>query len=318
VSERFLVTGAHGCVGAWTVARLVREGTPVVGFDLGEGPGRASLLLDGEELARVPFVRGDVTRRDDLDRALDEYEVTHVIHLAALQLPYCSADPARGALVNVVGTVQVFDAVAARAGAVRGLAYASSIAVHGRSLYGAWKRANEETAAVYWQDHRLASVGLRPALVYGVGRDRGITSSATTAMLAAARGRPYEIVHGGSHRFQYAPDVARCFVDAARAEVEGAKVLESGGRRHDMRDVVAAIEAAAPGARITVTDVPLGAGGDGDRPSAELQALIGPIEWTPLDDGVRETIERFRALPQLELPVDCALSRTQTAARIAP
>ena len=33
MSERFLVTGAHGCLGAWTVAELVRQGTDVVAFD---------------------------------------------------------------------------------------------------------------------------------------------------------------------------------------------------------------------------------------------------------------------------------------------
>ena len=51
MSERFLVTGAHGCLGAWTVAELVREGTDVVAFDVAPGNGRAELLLAEEELA---------------------------------------------------------------------------------------------------------------------------------------------------------------------------------------------------------------------------------------------------------------------------
>ena len=33
-NDRFLITGALGCIGAWTVRNLVREETPVVVFDL--------------------------------------------------------------------------------------------------------------------------------------------------------------------------------------------------------------------------------------------------------------------------------------------
>ena len=38
-SERFLVTGALGCIGAWTVRALVRDGADVTAFDLGTTPG---------------------------------------------------------------------------------------------------------------------------------------------------------------------------------------------------------------------------------------------------------------------------------------
>ena len=43
--ERFLVTGALGCIGAWTVRELVREGVPVVGFDVGKDPRRLALVM---------------------------------------------------------------------------------------------------------------------------------------------------------------------------------------------------------------------------------------------------------------------------------
>ena len=80
------------------------------------------------------------------------------------------------------------------------------------TLYGVYKRANEGTAHVYWADHGVASVGLRPHTVFGPGRDQGLTSAPTTAMLAAACGRPYRIPFGGTSQFQYAPDAARAFV----------------------------------------------------------------------------------------------------------
>ena len=291
MNERFLVTGAHGCIGAWTVAELVREGTDVVAFDVAPGHGRAALLLDDSQLERIRVVQGDVADPGSLGAALAG--VTHVVHLAALQYPYCRDDHLAGAYVNVLGTVCVFDAALA-AGAK--LVYASSIAALSEGqLYGTWKRANEGTAAAFLAEDGFPSIGLRPALVYGVGRDRGVTASMTLAMEAAARGEPFQIVHGGRSPLNHAGDIARLFVRAARAVAEGAHVYDAGGPEHDMRDVVAAIEAAAPGANVTFEDAPFAA----TPPSFDggaLEAALGGVEWRPLEQGVRETVERFREL----------------------
>jgi UDP-glucuronate 4-epimerase len=291
VSERFVVTGAHGCIGAWVVAELVREGTEVVAFDVAPGHGRAALLLDEDELARVRVHCGDVADPASVAAAIDG--ATHVVHLAALQYPYCRDDHLGGARVNVLGTVCVFEA-ALVAGAK--LVYASSIAALGHdSLYGVWKRANEGTAAAFWAEDAFPSIGIRPGLVYGVGRDRGVTASMTLAMEAAAHGDPFRIVHGGSSPLNHAADIAHAFVRTARAVSDGAAVYDAGGPEHHVREVVAAIEAAAPGARITFDDGPFAAtppGFDGEP----LDAMLGGIRWRPLDEGVRETIERFREL----------------------
>ena len=291
MSERFLVTGAHGCIGAWVVAELVREGTEVVAFDLAPGPGRAALLLDESALRQVRFVQGDVADPASLGAAMAG--VTHVVHLAALQYPYCSEDHLAGARVNVLGTVCVFDAALA-AGAR--LVYASSIAALAEGqLYGVWKRANEGTADAFWAEDGFPSIGIRPALVYGVGRDRGVTASMTLAMEAAAHGEPFHIVHGGSSPLNHAGDIARVFVRGCRLVSKGAPVYDAGGRVHHVRDVVAAIEAAAPGARVTFEDAPFAVTPESFDGSA-LEAALGGIEWRPLDQGVRETIGRFREL----------------------
>jgi UDP-glucuronate 4-epimerase len=291
MSERFLVTGAHGCIGAWVIAELLREGTDVVALDVAPGHGRAALLVDPTGLERIRVVEGDVADPASIRAAFAG--VTHVVHLAALQYPYCRADHLAGARINVLGTVCVFDAALA-AGAK--LVYASSIAaLADGNLYGTWKRANEGTAAAYWAEDGFPSVGLRPALVYGVGRDRGVTASMTFAMEAAARGEPFHIVHGGRSPLNHAGDVARIVVRAARAVSEGASVYDVGGPVHDMGDVVEAIEDAMPGARITFEDAPFAL-----TPSrfdgAALEAALGPVEWRPLEHGVRETIDRFREL----------------------
>jgi nucleoside-diphosphate-sugar epimerase len=230
VTERFLVTGAHGCIGAWTVAELVHDGAEVVAFDVAPGHGRMTLLLDESELRRVRVVHGDVADHDAPRSAF--VGVTHVVHLAALQFPYCRDHHVEGARVNVVGTVSVFDAALA-AGAK--LVYASSTAalLEGQ-LYGTWKRANEGTAAAFRAEDGFPSIGIRPALVYGVGRDRGVTASVTLAMQAAARGEPFHIALGGSSPLNHAGDIARIVVRAARAVSEGAPVYDAGGKVHDM------------------------------------------------------------------------------------
>ena len=191
---------------------------------------------------------------------MEERGITHVIHLAALQVPFVRANPPLGASVNVVGTVVVFEAVRALGPLAGSLTYASSIAAYDppepgheheqrgtpATLYGVFKRANEETAGVYWADYQVPSIGLRPHTVYGLGRDQGVTSAATKAMLAAAAGTSFQIPYGGRAELQHARDVARQFIAASRAAVEAAVVLDPPGRPVAMSEVVAAIHAAVP------------------------------------------------------------------------
>ena len=257
--------------------------------------------MSAEELSAVNYVRGDITDLPAVERVLGEQRITHVIHLAAMLVPLAAADPPRGALVNVVGTVNMLEAVKRRG--LPGLAYASSAAVYDRTdgirvaedadghpinHYGVHKQANEGAARVYWRDDRLPSVGLRPHIVYGPGRDHGMTAGPTLAIVAAVRGEPYEIPFGGRAQFQYAPDAARLFIDAARSPGEGATVRNLGGPSEHVGDVIAAIEVIIPESAGTITfkeDVllPLPEEMDAERPVA-----------TPLQVGVRETIELLR------------------------
>jgi UDP-glucuronate 4-epimerase len=306
VSERFLVTGALGCIGAWTVALLAAEGTPVVALDAGDDPRRLRLLMDPDELDRIARVRGDITDLESLERTLDEHDITNVVHLAALQVPFCRDDPPLGAHVNVVGTVNVLEAVRRRGAGMAPVVYASSIAAYdadGRStegvpgtLYGVFKRANEATAEIYWRDWEVASVGLRPHTVYGPGRDQGLTSAPTAAMLAAAAGRPYRIPFGGALRLQYAPDAAAAFVAASRSGARGASVHDLPGADSDVPSIVAAIETAAPEAAGTIAHDGVALPFPASTDASSFAALAPGFRATPLRDGVTQTIERFRAL----------------------
>lgn len=306
---RTLVTGALGCVGAWTIKALLDDGETPVGYDLGRDAARLRLVLDEDELRRVTLVEGDITDAEGLERALDEHDITRVVHLAALQVPFCRADPARGAYVNVFGTVVVFEAVKARRDRIPGLAYASSTAVYNASdpspapesggtapstLYGTYKLANEGAARVFWQDEGVASIGIRPYVVYGLGRDQGMTSGPTLAMAAAARGERFEIAYGGSAQYDFAPDVGRGFARAARAAEDGARVANFPGEPSTMSEVVEAIESVAPESSGSITwkeeRLPFPESLEGRL----LEQLVGPLPLTSLAEGVRRTIERFR------------------------
>jgi UDP-glucuronate 4-epimerase len=303
-----LVTGALGCLGAWTVKALLEAGDEPVGYDLGTDARRWRLVLSEEERARVTLVQGDVTDKEALGAALDEHDIRRVVHLAALQVPFCRADPELGARVNVLGTVAVFEAVKARRDRVRGLAYASSTAVYNASdpspapesggtapatLYGVYKLANEGTARVFWEDEHVASIGIRPYVVYGPGRDQGMTSDPTLAMEAAARGEGFAIGYGGSAQYDFAPDVGRAFALAARSASDGAHVVNFPGIPSTIDEVVAAIEVAAPevAGRITRGADPLPF--PESLEATGLERLVGPLRRTPLLEGVRRTIEHF-------------------------
>ena len=221
-SERFLVTGALGCIGAWAVKQLVDAGVPVWTYDLPGSDHRLRLVLRDEQFAQVTQTAGDITDQAAFERAVVDNGITRIVHLAGLQVPFVRADPVQGARVNVVGTTIVFETVKRHADQVRGLSYASSLGVYGApelyppgplahdaplhppTLYGVFKQANEGTAQIYWDEYRVRSIGLRPYIVYGPGRDQGMTSTPTKAMLAAALGRTYHISYGGRAVFQHA------------------------------------------------------------------------------------------------------------------
>ncbi|MBA2381101.1 MAG: NAD(P)-dependent oxidoreductase [Chloroflexi bacterium] len=313
-AERFLVTGALGCIGAWTLRQLVREGVPVVAFDLGTNPRRLEQIMTPGELAGVTFAAGDITDLDGLDRALGDHAITNVIHLAALQVPFCRADPPLGARVNVVGTVNVFEAVKRRGEGMAPVVYTGSIGMfspgdvdpatnrlredaepHPGNHYGVYKHANEGTARIYFADSGVPSVGLRPMTVYGAGRDQGMTSSPTVAIAAAILGQPFRIAFGGSTLFQYAEDVARTLIAASRSEPAGARVFNLGGSPVSIGDWIAAIEELVPGSAGLMTHEPAPLPFPADIEHDRL-AELGPIPVTPYRDAIAATAEIFNRL----------------------
>jgi nucleoside-diphosphate-sugar epimerase len=309
-ARTFLVTGAMGCIGAWTLYHLVKRGERAVSFDLSENRARLNLLLTPDEQAAITFVKGDLTAFDQVSDVMQAHSVTHIVHLAALQVPFCRANPVMGAQVNVVGTVNVFEAAKQRG--IAHLAHASSIAVYGapdeypaglltadaprnpHTLYGVYKQAGEGIAHVYWFENKITSTALRPYTVYGIGRDQGLTSEPTKAMLAAAAGQPYRITFGGTMQFQSASDVAQQFIDAAIYPLDGAYTFNLGGAPTTVQECADLIRAAVPDTQIEVADKALAFPIGFD--DTELRRHFTTIYETPLGEGVRDTIAHFRVV----------------------
>ena len=312
-ADRYLVTGAMGCLGAWTVRLLLDDGAPVVALDLSSNPSRLRLLCSDDELAKVEFVAGDISEAGLVARVISEHRVTHVIHCAALQVPFVRADPPMGSKVNVLGTINVFEGVRAHQGQIEGFAYASSAAVFGpasayadgavvddspqyptSSLYAVFKAANELTSQVYFVEHGVVGIGMRPFVVYGPGRDQGMTSGPTVAILAAVVGGEYRIGFKGPMYFNFARDTAVAFIAAARLNAPAPTVYNIPGITATVEDVIATIERILPAARgrIVTSDVELQSPSrvDASRPKREL----GLGEPTPLAEGIEMTATVLR------------------------
>jgi nucleoside-diphosphate-sugar epimerase len=267
------------------------------------------LVLERNDFSDITFERCDIADHERLEELFDVHQPTRVIHLAALQIPFCRADPCLGARVNVEGTINIFEAVRARKDQIASLVYAGSVTMysnadadavrteetatpHPLTHYGVYKESNECAAKVYWHEHGVSSIGLRPMVVFGAGRDQGMTSASTLAMRAAVSGEPYVIPHTGSAFFNYAPDVADAFVGAARADAEGAMTFNVPGTIVDTEEVVAAIRANIDDARIDIEGGPLPF--PFDVRAKDIETLGDDFTVTPFDAAVVNTLEHFR------------------------
>jgi len=310
---RILVTGAQGCIGAWVVKNLLDRGLSVIIYDADSEPARLSLIAPAEQIRRAVVETGRVEDTIRLKRLVKEGGVTHIVHLAAVLMPFCQEQPVDGALVNVIGTLNVFEAARDAGRPVR-VVYASSSAVWGpedaygsgklteedplkpATHYGVFKQANEGSARVFFATHGISSVGLRPWTVYGVGRDRGLTADPTLAMRAVALGQPFRIRLTGYMDLQYVADVAASFVRCLLAPLEGAHVFNLEGDVVAMDELIDTLERLRPGARRLIgaegPQVPVAYRMDG----SQLRAQVQDIPRTPLEEGVRETLEMFERL----------------------
>ena len=312
-SERFLVTGGQGFIGAWIVKTLLEMNYDVIAYDVYDQPTRMSVLLNPESLKHVEFVHGDINNLDLLKELIEKKSITYFIHVAALMTPDCRANPIRGAVANVLGTLSAFEAVKTYKSQVKCIAYASSGAVLGpdekykshpivdeapalpATIYGVYKRTNEECARIYWEEEGIRSVGLRPGMVYGPGRERGF-SDPTLALKAALLGKEYKIGFGGLANMQFVADVAKSFISCALKAPQDAPVFNISGELLDVQDMIGYIEELVPSSKGRITFLNNRLAMAVNVEDNGLQKLIGPFMATKFREGIGITADFFRKL----------------------
>ena len=290
---RVLVTGGQGFLGAWIIRRLHAGGHRVRVFDLG----RNTELVERIAGTLPEWVTGDVA---DPAQVLDAARgCDAIIHLAGILTPACAADPKRGAEINLIGTINVFEA--ARALGISQVVYTSSAAAFGpepgappfpMTHYGAFKLACEGCARAYWEEQKIASIGFRPYIVYGPGRETGLTAGPSLACKAAARGEDYTIGYTGESGLIYVDDVAAAYEAAVLGTITGAHVFNLEGVTISTADFAAEIQRQVQGAAIAVTgpNLPLPAKMLKDN----LSEVLPGLPTTSVADGIAATVTFYR------------------------
>jgi CDP-glucose 4,6-dehydratase len=322
MSRSVLVTGAYGLLGSWVVRALLERGDRVVALQRDRTP-RSGLVLDEPEGA-LDVVHGDLNDPNLVARALGEYEVDTVVHLAAQTIVgTANRSPVPTFEANVRGTWTLLEACrlhgAARVlvassdkayGASPVLPYREEHPLAARYPYDVSKAAADAIARSYWHAFGLPVVVTRCANLYG-GGDLNRSRLIPEAIAAALAGRAPVIRSDGSPErdFLYVEDAAEACLalldaldaPAAPGSAHGEAFNAGGGAPHAVRDVVARICAVA-GSDVE-PDV-RGAGtpaGEIDRQfvdASRLRELTGWVPRTDLDEGLRRTVAWYRAHPQ--------------------
>jgi UDP-glucose 4-epimerase len=293
---RILLTGGNGFLGAWIAKRLLERGFDIAVFDIVENR-RLMNAIAGPAATKVPWILGDIV--DGAAVLAAARNCGAIIHLAGILTPDCKANPVRGAQINLIGTLNVFEA--ARQLGISRVLYTSSAGVYGpddgytpkpTTHYGAYKLACEGSARAYLADHGLASIGFRPFIVYGPGRETGISAGPTLACRAAARGEAYAIPYSGRSGLVFVDDVAAAYEAALLRQPDGAHVFNNPGETVANEDVVAAIRKCVPDARITVSGPPLSIIPEID--ASDIATVLPGLPNTGLAQGIAETVAFYR------------------------
>ena len=317
-TETVLVTGAHGLLGGWLTSALLDAGHRVVAIRRDE-PAASTLELLGLS-AHVDTVRGDICDEGLVARALNEYEVSSVFHLAAQTLVGTANHSPRSTFeTNVRGTWILLEAC--RAQGTASVIVASSDKAYGRQTelpyretqaltptfpYDVSKAAADLITRSYWHTFGLPVAVTRFANLYG-GGDTNRSRLVPEAVGAALEGRAPVIRSDGSPErdFLYVEDAVAAYLaiwGALRSGQGGGEAVNAGGgRSHRVSEVVDLICRLAGGA---LTPEILGTGtphGEIDRQwvdPTKLRELTGWVAQVSLEDGLERTIAWYREHPR--------------------
>lgn len=285
---RILLVGGTGFIGRRVRRLLAQQGIDSRVFDLPQT--LENLFQDGE------MVAGDVT--DSASVADAAKGCDGIVHLAGIMTVDCAADPLRALRINVAGSLNVFQAAAARGIPV---AYLSTAGVfgpddathpHPMTIYGVTKLAVEGIARVFATDHAVPSLGLRPYIVYGAGISSGIAAGPSIALAAAIKREPATIRFSGRVGFVHVDDVARMLVAGVTRPTQGAHVLTMAGDTQDIADFVAELRDQSGWGGITIDGAAMRI--PSDLISDPAPEWLGAQPATAIRDGIAATLAELR------------------------
>lgn len=304
----YLVTGGSGCVGSYVIRDLLASGQQVVNYDLAPDDGIALQVIPPEDWAQVEQVRGDITDLAHLCRTIRAQGVKTIIHLASLQIPASNANPPKavqvvlGGLVNVLEAARIFD--------LKSVVWASSVAVFGPpdeyghrpvrnddhhrpgSVYGACKSAGEFLLTYYREQYGVRGIGLRYTAIYGVGRDRGLSSFTTEMIRRAAAGEPYQVPFSDDLiDWQYVEDVSRLTVRAAEVGHTKTAIFNTQGDVRPVQSGVDYLRQMVPTARLELLPGKFGIAWEYD--STLLEKELGFRPEYSMERGIHKTLNLY-------------------------
>ena len=231
-----LITGGMGVNGAVAARLMVKDGLRPVLMD-----NREDMTLMGDIKDQVDIVIGDICDQNALEKAVDDYQVTHIAHLAALMPEPAEANPRLAVQVSFGGTINVLEV--ARAKGIKRVVFTSSKAAYGEingeegppnykpvredyrkipaDLYGSMKVGCEEMGRYYRETYGIEFIALRFVSIYGPGKEarHGPLSFYGQLIERARRGDEWAIPEGGDQLNDavYVGDVGRSVYLALKA-----------------------------------------------------------------------------------------------------
>jgi UDP-glucose 4-epimerase len=290
-----IVFGGAGFLGSWIVKKLIESDYNVTVFDLRIDNYLLKKLI-GDKVSQVKFITGDITNYDQVLSSINK--IDYVINLAGLMTPDCGKNPILGAQVNILGAINVFEAV--KDHGISFVVYASSAGVFGQNdkyfpfpetHYGSYKLAVEGIARAYFLENKISSIGIRPFVIYGPGREVGGTAGVTLACKAAKEGTSFSVNFSGSAGFVYVEDVASLAKLSLEKYPLGANTININGITTSVKNFTKIIKNQIPLANISIKGDALPVVDEilGGSP----KELFKEFQYTSLENGINETIDFY-------------------------
>ena len=321
MTRRALVSGGAGFIGSHVADLLLAEGYHVEILD-NLSSGRRENVPTGAVLHHVDI------GSDDAARIVREGRFDALFHLAAqIDVRKSVLDPAADARINILGSLNLLEAVRAGGHATRVVFSSTGGAIYGdfvpipsvenmpkdpESPYGIAKLSVELYLAYFGRVHGVDTVALRYSNVYGPRQDphgeAGVVAIFCNKLL---KGEPLTVFGDGQQTRDYvfAGDVARANFAAATAKLPPARQVDvrafniGTGRETSVLDLAKTLQRAA-GTSIPLQHLPARPG-ELPRSAVSNEKAVASLGWGPkvnLEDGLRMTYEYFASRTRAVVP----------------